>query len=214
MLFLFFVFVVVVKASYTNHYLKQCIFSGAPDSEFNDATLRVQSVKACLNKAYIAFPNQYTLTFENKIDECIDYMKEHSIQQKQYETLQKNIGESVSNVRNSVIETQNTIRRIDVCNAPLKNIINADLTEFSDLTTLVHVFSANMDDSKHCIEDFVTQISDSVTLTGDRLTDYNHAYAMWSNATRVNQLNIGQCKDELTSIMNSILNHIINRRES
>ena len=203
----------VVKASYTNHYLKQCIFSGAPDSEFNDASLRVEAVRSCLNKAYIAFPNQYAVTFENKIDECINYMKEHSIQQKQYQSLMKNIGEVVSNVRNSVIETQNTIRRIDVCNAPLKNIINADLTEYSDLTTLVQIFSSNMDDSKTCIEDFIVQISDSVTLTGDRVTDYNHAYAMWSNVTQVNQLNIGQCKTDLTSIMNSMLNHIINNRE-
>jgi len=145
----------------------------------------------------------------NKIDECIDDLRETEKSRPEYRTIQKSIGEITANIGSSIVDSQRTVERLEICAEPLKRITNVDIYEETRLGVIKDEFITNMRDADTCIEQSVQHIQTQTTDIEQKLQTYLSQYNQWTNITSTRQHQAQKCQQDIKNIAQNVFKHIV-----
>lgn len=195
-------------------YIKNCLEIANPYTTISTSDNLLRKTEICLSRVYVAFPDTYRQEMTEKIEQCIHDLKETEKSKSEYHALQKSIGEITSNVGSSIVDSQQSIEKLIVCSQPLQRITNIDVYEEARFDTITKSFVENMQTADACIHtsmDIITQQADDVQ---HQLDTYNQQYNRWLEITEQRQQSAQECQQEIKTISDKIVKHIVRESNS
>ncbi len=205
---------IVGTHAYNKQYIQNCLEIANPYTTISTSENLLRKTELCLSRVYIAFPESYRQKMTDKIQECVDDLKETEKSKSEYHTLQKSIGEITSNVGSSIVDSQQSIEKLIVCSQPLQRITNIDVYEESRFDTVTTAFIENMQTADACIHKSIDIISEQADDVQHQLETYNKHYTRWLEITEKRQKNAQECQQQIKTLAEQIFKHIVRESNS
>ena len=114
MILLFLIFYITGVRAFNSLYIHNCLQIANPYTSASTVDTLMREVNTCLSRIYIPFPPEYKDGMRQKIQQCVDNIKETDRSKPEYHALEKLIAQLTSNVGSSIVDSQYTVGRTDV----------------------------------------------------------------------------------------------------
>lgn len=203
-------FCIVLNALAHNRlYVHNCLQIANPYTSASTAETLLREVETCLARTYLTLPGKYRTLMQQRIQKCIENIKETDRSKPEYHALEKTIAMLTSNVGASIVDSQHSVGQLSVCSESLKIVTNVDVYEETRLEEIVDSFVHNIQHADVCIQDTMQIIDAQVNDIENKLAEYTKAYQTWLNVTNERRNNLASCHIEMDTLIEKVLKHIV-----
>ncbi len=209
-----FILLISIVAAHNSLYVHNCLQIANPYTSASTTDTLMREVDTCLARTYVTFPTTFRNEMRQKIQQCIDNIKETDRSKPEYHALEKRIGQMTSNVGSSIVDSQHSVGQLAVCAEPLKILTATDVYEETRLEEIVDSFVHNIENVDICIQDTMEIIDQQVTDIEQKLADYTKAYEEWLAVTKKRRQDAENCKLEMDTLVEKVKKHIVRELNS